>query len=249
MAITQLTPIDVVVCVAGNNELLDAVVPMFLSSLRSKCNLENVRLFAVFRKQLPVSDVVRRLLEFDFNIVEIDIPVRSHCREDASIVCNWMVDNLGSSPLVSVSHFDIVFHQDFFRWARSWMTGERNEGARMVGRHRDGIMLIDRDAYRKCGVGFIGIDNMRAVRDSCGQLRVVGMYEPVDERYRQPGRENGEKLLSLDVGQLLELRMSTLYQHCMFTSGGIFTHIGNGSGHSMDKEQVGQLLRRVRNYQ
>ena len=82
---------------------------------------------------------------------------------------------------------------------------------------------------------------MRAVRDHAGNLHIVGHYHYAHD-YNGQG---GEVIPQLDVGEVLELRLSSLsLHHHLVRKTHLYTHIRQGSGHGMTEEQIAAFLSR-----
>lgn len=222
--------IDLLVSVSGkNNEVVEKDTILFLWTLKDKCSLDNMNVFVVFRDCMPVTANLKKLVEgFEWihttvcPLTELDV-----CREDTSAVTNWMVDNVGQSPWICVSHFDIEFHGDYFAWLLQMI----DSGAVMVGRHHDGICTINRAAYKSCGVGFNGVDHFRVKTNINNEYYIVSALHP-----RCDFNSRNGFCLSLDVGELLELRVATLkWTHIWHRKGDdigkseLFTHHRSGS--------------------
>lgn len=220
--------IDLLVSVSGDDNLLVSYyVPKFISSLKDKCNLKFINVFLVLRECLPVEEITRKLVyDSGFEVVSCPLPRADNCREDTSTVCNWMMDNCGKAEWAAISHYDIVFHSDYFKWVR-----EVIPGVSIIGTHHDGIVVINRDDYRRCGVGFVGLDNMRA-------FYADGFWQITSEGHPKSHTSNVQPVLSMDVGELLDVRMATLGMRRAWNMRGnepgksdYFTHQREGSGH------------------
>ncbi len=191
--------IDLLVSVAGvNNDAIDQYLPLFLVSL-NECSLDRVNIFLVTRDCLPVSKELSSLLEKSgYTVISCPLHRFNTVLEDTSVVCNWMMDNCGDAPWAIVSHFDVMFCGDYVGYLRTLMPD-----VSMIGNHHDGVVAINREAYRKCGVGFYGVDNLKVITNSAFEYHIVPKFP----------HERNDRLgfcLSLDVGELLALRMATL---------------------------------------
>lgn len=228
--------IDLLVSVTGiDNELVDRHTTRFLSSLAERCKLKSINTFLVLRECLPISDTLRGIIAkyTQFKVVNCSLPRLSNVQEDVAVSLDWMVENIGDAPWVCVCHFDVEFHADYFSYLRSKIQG----GAVLVGRHHDGIFTFLRSAYKRCAVGFGVVSKFRIYRNSDKQLYIVAGSSP------QYKNEDSEFCLSLDVGELLELRANTLgFKHVWHTherdpaevgKSELFTHHRNGSGHDV----------------
>lgn len=225
--------IDFVMGVYGWANDITAQVVECLSSLQATCDLTGVVVSCVERVCQPVPGFLRDVIgRAGFVLRACPLPPFSNCLEDTSQFCNWMMDNVGDHPWVIISHFDMVFKGDYVRHVRSLMPA-----ADMVGNHHDGVVAVKRDSYRRCGVGFHGIDgaSMCVVNDA-NLPRII----PDDTPKRvAPDRKH---MIALDVGELLALRMRTLGLRHVWMQGGrtgtdvgksaLFTHARMGSGHS-----------------
>lgn len=216
--------IDLLVGVYGWADNLDGQVGALLDSLH-KSSLDGVSVYCVERTCRPVSEGLRNdILRRGFNVRRCPLPPLDTCREDTSKFCDWMVTNVGAAPWVTVSHFDVVFQGDYFGYVRSM-----HESADMIGNHHDGVVSVRREAYERCQVGFCGIDRMCVIRAGA-DVRVV----PLDA----PETSQEWRLICLDVGELLALRMHTLgLRHVWLSIGSdlgksdLFSHARQGSGH------------------
>lgn len=233
----ELTPIttdvDLIVCIAGDEKGLRLYVPLFLDSLRQHCSLANVNVFIVLREcNMVPSDVYKVVKDSGFQILICPLPTYvGSCREDTSRVCDWMVENCGSSPWFVITHFDVQFKGDYIRWLRNHV-GDVD----MIGTHHDGIVAMSRSSYSQCQVGFAGVDNFSVHRNGNNDLYLVPGWHKVRTHDLGP-------CLCLDVGELLSLRVATLkmrhlwlntcdHHEDMASGVCLFTHYRNGSGHS-----------------
>lgn len=237
--------IDLLVSIAGRDEeLVLHNTTVFLHSLVDKCNLEGINVWLVFREHWPLSILTQETIgkyNNQFKTCICPLELSSNCCEDTGRMVDWMIDNVGNAPWVCISHFDIQFHADYFQYIRPFM----QNGASMIGRHHDGICTLKRSVYKQCHVGFFGIDSFRIARNSDGQLYIVSANSP---RYKD---KTTEFCLSLDVGELLELRIATLglwqVWHSRETDpsdagkSNTFTHYRNGSAHAAGNTQTAYI--------
>jgi hypothetical protein len=194
--------IDFLVCIAGyDNNSIEKHVPRFIDTLKSKCNLKGVNVFIVLRDCFPIPASVKDIIHNSgFTVKNCPISNPDEVGEDTSNTCNWMVSNIGNATWVGISHFDIEFEGDYFQYARSIMNN-----ADIIGRHHSGIIMIRREAYNKTKVGFSTIGNLRIVKTRNNQ------YDEYFITHKgSPSDRESEFCLSLDVGELIELRGATL---------------------------------------
>lgn len=212
----------------------------FLDSLRTSCDLKGVNVVVVERTQRRVSANVRSAVRLaGFQLRSCELPPAESSMEDTSRFTDWMV-RTGRCPWFIVSHFDVVFNGDYIQYVRD------NADYDMIGNHHDGIVAVKREAYDRCQVGFCGVGNLHLVHADY-DVRII----PADH----PESPTARPILSLDVGELLALRMCTLgMKHLlvcldsgdryMFGEGksNLFTHSRCGSGHDKPEEINGQVL-------
>lgn len=219
--------IDLLVGVYGFVDTVEAQVVAFLRSLREKCDLTEVNVFCIERACQPVSELLRgTITSMGFQVRSCPLPIFRTSREDTSQFCDWMVLNCGDSSWFTVSHYDVTFYGDYFAYIRSLA-----DTADMVGNHHDGIVSMSREAYRKCQLGFCGVDRLYAARPG-NMVKVIPAGSPE--------AVGGEDILSLDVGDLLTLRVETLRlrhvwlrdEHLGLGKSALFEHSRGGSGHS-----------------
>ncbi len=203
--------IDLLVSISGDdNKVVEVYTTLFLKSLVDNCNLEGINIFFVLRQFNNISDSLRSIISNYDKIKVHTCPITKYpnCREDTSRVCEWMVDYLSVSPWFCISHYDIEFCGDYFRYVRSLL-----KDVDMIGRHHDGICVVRKSAYKECNVGFSGIDYFKVLRNTESELEIISSNRPLNK-----SKLNTENCLSLDVGQLLELRLNSLgFKHLWHT--------------------------------
>lgn len=231
--------IDLLVNIAGeNNEVVHHYALKFLRSLVGECDLQGVNVFIVTRECLPLADETMAAIEAynRFETVVCPLPRTDNCMEDTGRVCNWMVDNCGEAPWVTISHYDVEFHKDYITHLRLLIST-----ADMVGRHHDGIVSMRREAYRLCCVGFCGMREIGLLVNSSGEINIVPTNTPRSSDLIRPA-------LSLDVGEVLELRMANLKLRHLWHrkesdpddigKSDLFTHYRDGSRSEIVKPDV-----------
>lgn len=159
--------IDFCMSFIGENSAI--LTELFFSTLRRHCDLRDVT-FHLVRKQVS-STLWDKIVKI---VGELDRPVKtyeldtgwqpykgqvdsfsfsSHTNSsfnDAAKTAEWIIDNCGESEWCVLSHFDVEWRSDILRWMRR---RQSSTGAMMIGSHCP-IMLLNRSAYRECGVGF-----------------------------------------------------------------------------------------------
>lgn len=220
--------IDLLIGAYGHGDHTETYVEKYLSSLCEKCDLTDVNVFCVERNHRPITETLRaKITGMGFQVRTCPNLPSNSCREDVSLYTDWMVENCSTSPWFVVSHYDVEFNGDYLKFVR-----DNAITADMVGRHHDGIMAVHRVVYKACRVGFCGLDNMRIHHNYHGELEIL----PANSM-RATGQM--DRVLSLDVGELLELRVVTLgLRHILHShpehglgKSVLFTHFRNGSEH------------------
>ena len=227
--------IDFLIGIYGFAPDTDSRIISYLGNLCEKCNLDGVNVFCAERKCRPASDDLKTVVRsMGFSLLSCPLLPFSECREDTSQFCDWMVNNTGTAPWFIVSHFDVVFHADYIGYVRSLM-----HDADMVGNHHDGIVSVRRTAYHQCQLGFCGVDRFSICKNVHGEYWIAPNDYPYDGK-------DGARCLSLDVGELLAIRMHTLSLRHVWLSrdddfrkdirkdigkSDLFTHTRLGSGH------------------
>ena len=224
--------IDLMVGMYSPTEDIEGQALSFLSSLHGMCDLDEVNVFVVERLHNPISAKVKDTAALmGFKLRKCLLPPAESSREDTSRFADWMA-GLGTAPWFIVSHFDVAFTGDYIQYVRDNM-GTSD----MMGNHHDGIMAVRRGAYNQCQVGFCGVGNIHLMNYG-HDVRVM----PAD----YPGANNHRPILSLDVGELLALRMCTLgMRHTLMSQfnrdglvigegiSNLFRHTRCGSGHDL----------------
>lgn len=206
---------------------MEGQVVDFLESLTTTCSLDGVIVTCVERSFRPISQNLKQALSSKkVRLRTCHLPQVNNCREDTSKFADWMVDNVGNAPWVIVAHFDVYFTGDYVTYVRSLI-----RSADMIGNHHDGMVAVRRTAYAECQVGFCGTDMMHVVQNQNGWAQIL----PRDS----PHASVGHPVLSLDVGELLAIRMHTLgLRHVWYMKNGelgkshYFEHMRQGSDHS-----------------
>src|SRR3982751_1479307 len=106
-----LDRIDLLVCVAGiNQQSVEAHLRAFIDSLKGKCDTAGLNVFLVMRDAFPMSALVKEIVASSgFSVRDCPLPRGSDAAEDTARACDWMVNNLGESAWVAISHYDIEF--------------------------------------------------------------------------------------------------------------------------------------------
>lgn len=240
-----MNDIDLFVGVYSPTRDIEKQILSFLYSLHNTCDLRGVNVFVVERTHRPTSVKVKDVAySMGFQLSSCQLPPAASTMEDTSRFTDWMV-GIGKAPWFIVSHFDVVFNGSYTGYVRDNM-----QQAEMIGNHHDGIVAVKRGAYNSCQVGFCGVGNMHLI--NCDRdIRII----PAD----YPGAVVARPVLSLDVGELLALRMCTigmrhllihrgsgnLYQNgVVFDEGksNLFYHARCGSGHDVMEVANEQIL-------
>lgn len=225
-----MIPIDLLVGAYGFAADIEQHMNTYMNSLQSHCNLQDVNIIFIERKCRPLSfELKTNIQQRGFTVVTSPLPVYDNVFEDTGQFCNWMVNNCVTSDWFGISHYDIVFKGDFISWVRQYTPLYS-----IIGDHHDGIVFVNYEDYQKCGVGFLTASDICTI-PAGNDIRVV----PTN----YPHAEHGRRLLYLDVGELLSIRMNSLYMnHKRFYRESdindigkhdMFDHIRQGSGHGI----------------
>lgn len=130
-------------------------------------------------------------------------PYKNLLELDTEWSCNWTVGNCGVNKFVVLSHFDIVFLQDFLSYLRSRATHRTG----MLGQHCP-FMLLNRDAFSQSCFKFRAEGPFKAIINK--QVpREFNLYHPADTRVTDDALQTG-----FDTGELLELELRTMGWEC-----------------------------------
>lgn len=149
-----------------NNTLVDLLIGLYgfgpingqvitcLMSMKEKCDLDRVRVVCIERTIRPVSAVLRGLIpNIGFELYRCPQPALKTCVDDTGSFCDWMVDNIGTAPWVTICHFDVVFTGDYTGFVKCV-----SPMVDMVGEHHNGAVTFRRTIYENCSAKFRDTD-------------------------------------------------------------------------------------------
>ena len=233
-------------CVAINGINLDVLVPMFFETFFKKVSADHFHVHAVLKNVDPrIYDYIEKKadeVEIPFSIYELDGPFYEETGPgkeevlwmggDTAITCEWMMENCGDNQWVVISHFDVAFENDFAQALIPEMTSVTG----MIGYHRDGIVAINRDAYKQCFVGFRSMNNFFASKEN-GKYKLRFEMDP-------RCKDKSIRIEGFDVAELLELNIQARRWRTIPWPDLKIEHIGAGSGyHKNEGTAKNQRLR------
>lgn len=193
-------------CVAVEGPNLDVLLPVFFESFakvvgtsRLDCHLIlkdlSLRDLKIFQDPAPPgTEIITQ-----WSVHTYPCTRGRTVAEDTATTADWMVGSCGTNPYVFLSHFDLWFKEDIV----STMLNLMDKDVGQIGTHCP-LMLLNREAYKRCCMRFESFDNFYACPTSDGTNRVKLRHRD------DPRRHGGNRVDGFDVGELLELNLQAL---------------------------------------
>lgn len=244
-------------CVMLNGPHVGYMLPFFLDSLRKQSSMEGVTLHFVHRDlTAPVQDYLKGIECESFQVhhhpesykdFSVSHALREHGQEhsatDCAGMCEWMIENCGTTEWCFISHFDVEFLKDLLGWYRK-LASQSSDAVGQVGSHRTGIVGYRRIALRQC---------------TCGFKHFSGFFLAKDERNIYVIRHGSDKRLSdrslpihgFDVAELVEINLAgkgwVIESPAELVLNQWRNHLGSGSGHTGNNTHLRQRAMDVLN--
>lgn len=226
-------------CIALNGPHVASMLPVFCKTLKDHVNLDGVTVHFISKN---LSSSINAWLEnlgwatihylekppsYPDGYIERDMICG-----DVANTCEWIVRSCGSSPIVFLCHFDVVFRKDLLSKYREAF---EDSTLGQAGEHRTGLVGYRRTALTQTWVGFRNLSSMRMVQDHRGLNVIYSIHDA-----RLSGQ--GSAISGCDIGELLQINLG-------FLEWGTFVineydlniwrgHCGDGSGRCIDSHEV-----------
>ena len=152
---------------------------------------------------------------------------------DHANTLNWAMANCGTNKWVLFCHTDIVFVKDIV----SRLMVDMNDHTGMIGVFELGYLAVNREAYRKIGVGFNSISAFFVLENKCDPVTyaVKHLNDPDCDDHSKP-------IHGWDTGELLKLIMVANGWRCPLNLSeetlSYVYHGGSGHGYLRNLAQV-----------